>query len=168
MTSVERYEKALAVLDDFIREHKMRHTIERERLLKIMSELDEPVFTVNDLNAKREEAHISIATLYNSLDLFVAARILYRLERGQGVPLEQYKWAIGTKNSMRILCTRCGRDAPFNDKSLLRIIKERSYANFVPDHFTIYVYGVCKACRRLMIQQNNERLEALARNKKKQ
>lgn len=154
MTSVERYEKALAVLDAYIREHKLRHTLERERLLKIMAEVSEPIFTVHDIDAKRKEAHISVPTLYNSLNLFVSARILYKLERTRGVTTEQYKWALDAKNSMRVICTRCGREANFTDKALLRIIQERKYANFLPAHFSLYVYGTCKTCRRLLIQKN--------------
>jgi len=156
MTSVERYEKALAVLDEYIRANNLRHTLERERLLKIIAELNKPIFTVHDIDAKRQEAHISVPTLYNSLGLFVSARILYKLERTQGVTSEQYKWALDAKNSMRVICTRCGREATFNDKALLQIVQNRKYANFVPAHFSLYVYGVCKTCRRLLIQKNDE------------
>ena len=157
MTSIERYEKALAVLDAYIREHKLRHTLERERLLKIISEINEPIFSVHEIESKRKEAHISLPTLYNSLDLFVSARILYRLERTRGVTSEQYKWALDAKNTLRVICTRCGREASFTDKALLRIIQERKYANFIPAHFSLYVYGTCKTCRRLLIQKNAEK-----------
>ena len=156
MTSVERYEKALAVLDTYIREHNLRHTLERERLLKIMAEVNAPIFTVHDIDAKRKDAHISVPTLYNSLNLFVSARILYKLERTRGVTQEQYKWALDAKNSMRVICTRCGREANFTDRAILRIVQERKYANFIPAHFSLYVYGTCKTCRRLLIQRNSE------------
>ena len=155
MTSVERYEKALEVLDQYIRDHQLRHTLERETLLKIIAELNTPIFTIHDIDAKRKDAHISVPTLYNSLNLFVSAQILYRLERTHGVQLEQYKWALDAKNSMRVICTRCGREANFTDKALLRIVQERKYANFIPAHFSLYVYGVCKNCRRLLIKGNN-------------
>ena len=157
MTSAARYDKALAALETYIREHKMRHTLERARLLKIIAEINAPIFTVHDIEAKRKEAHISLPTLYNSLNLFVSARILYRLERTQGVTSEQYKWALDAKNSMRVICTRCGREANFTDPALLRIIRERKYANFIPAHFSLYVYGTCKTCRRLLIQKNENK-----------
>lgn len=156
MTSVERYEAALVILDNYIREHNLRHTIERERLLKIMSEVSAPIFTVQDIDAKRKDAHISVPTLYNSLNLFVSARILYKLERTHGVNVDQYKWAVDAKNTMRVICTRCGREANFTDRAILRIVQERKYANFIPAHFSLYVYGTCKTCRRLLIQRNNE------------
>jgi len=154
MTSVERYEKALAMLDEYIRANNMRHTLERERLLKIIADVKKPIFTIHDIDEQRKAEHISVPTLYNSLGLFVSARILYKLERTQGVTCEQYKWALDAKNSMRVICTRCGREASFNDRALLQIVHNRKYANFVPAHFSLYVYGVCKACRRLMIQRN--------------
>jgi Fe2+/Zn2+ uptake regulation proteins len=156
MTSVERYEKASAVLDEYIREHKLRHTLERERLLRMIADINEPIFTVHDIEIKRKDAHISLPTLYNSLNLFVSARILYRLERTQGVTSEQYKWALDAKNTLRVICTRCGREATFTDRALLRIVQERKYANFVPAHFSLYVYGTCKTCRRLLIQKNKK------------
>ena len=152
MTSVERYEQALVVLDKYIRDHNLRHTLEREQMLKIMAEINKPIFTIHDIDQKRKDAHISVPTMYNSLNLFVSARILYRLERTHGVQLEQYKWALDAKNSMRVICTRCGREASFTDKALLRIIQERKYANFIPAHFSLYVYGTCKTCRRLLIK----------------
>ena len=154
-TSVEKYEKALAVLDQYIREHNMRHTLERETLLKIMAEVNKPIFTVHDIDAKRKEQHISVPTLYNSLNLFVSARILYRLDRAHGVQVEQYKWALDAKSSMRVICTRCGREANFTDPAVQRILLTRKYANFIPAHFSVYVYGVCKNCRRLLIERNN-------------
>ena len=156
MTTVERYEKALAVLDEYIREHDMRHTIEREQLLKFVAEINKPLFTIHDLDSKRQEAHISLPTLYNSLELFVSARILYKLERTKGVISEQYKWALDAKDAMRIICTRCGREANFTDKAIQQIVQNRKYANFVPAHFSLTIYGVCKTCRRLLIRQNKK------------
>ena len=156
MTSIERYEQASGVLDNYIREHNLRHTLERKRLLKIIADINKPVFTVHDIDAKRKDAHISVPTMYNSLNLFVSAQILYKLERTQGVQVEQYKWALDAKSTMRVICTRCGREANFTDKAVLRILHERKYANFLPAHFSLYVYGVCKTCRRLLIQQNSE------------
>lgn len=156
MTTVERYEKALAVLDEYIREHNMRHTIEREQLLKFVAEINKPLFTIHDLDSKRQEAHISLPTLYNSLELFVSARILYKLERTKGVISEQYKWALDAKDAMRIICTRCGREAHFADKAIQQIVQNRKYANFVPAHFSLTIYGVCKTCRRLLIRQNKK------------
>ena len=154
MTSVEKYEKALAVLDEYIRANNLRHTLERERLLKVMADVKKPIFTVHDIDEKRKEQHISVPTLYNSLNLFVSARILYKLERTHGVQLEQYKWALDAKSSMRVICTRCGREANFTDQAVQRILSDRKYANFIPAHFSLYVYGVCKTCRRLLIQRN--------------
>ena len=154
MTSVEKYEKALAVLDEYIRAHNLRHTLERERLLKIMADVKKPLFTVHDIDEQRKEQHISVPTLYNSLNLFVSARILYKLERTRGVQLEQYKWALDAKDTMRVSCTRCGREANFTDLAVQRILHDRKYANFIPAHFSLYVYGVCKTCRRLLIQRN--------------
>lgn len=144
------------MLDEYIREHKLRHTIEREQLLKIIAEVNKPLFTVNDLDSKRQEAHISLPTLYNSLGLFVSARILYKIERTQGVTSEQYKWALDPKSSSRVICTRCGREANFTDKAIQQIIQNRRYANFVPAHFTLCVYGVCKTCRKLLVKRNNK------------
>lgn len=153
MTSVERYETALAMLDKYIVEQGLRHTIEREQLLKIMADLNQTVFTFSDLDQKRQDAHISVPTLYNSLRLFVSARILYKMQRTQGVKQEQYKWTFDSKNTLRMICTRCGREAAFTDKALLNIVNNRNYTNFVPAHFSLFVYGECKACRRLQIKK---------------
>lgn len=153
MTSVERYEHALRLLDAYIRENNLRHTLERENLLRMMAELNKPVFTFKDLDKKRQEAHISVPTLYNSLNLFVSARILYCMPRTQGVSQEQYKWTFESKNTLRMICTRCGREAAFRDKALEQIVQKRNYTNFVPANYALFVYGECKICRKLQMQR---------------
>ena len=150
-SSVERYEKALAVLDEYIRKHNMRHTFEREEVLRVISKISNPLFTIHDLERRCDEVRIARSTLYNSLNLFVSARILYRIERTMGINTEQYKWALGAKNTMRLICTRCGRESRFSDEAIMRLIRDRNYSNFSPIHFSLYVYGECKRCRRMDI-----------------
>ena len=149
------YDTALGKLNAYIAANNMRHTTEREMVLNEICVMTQP-FTAEQLAEHCRPLRLSQGTVYNSLALFVSARILYKLERTKGVISEQYKWALDAKDAMRIICTRCGREAHFTDKAIQQIVQNRKYANFVPAHFSLTIYGVCKTCRRLLIRQNKK------------
>ena len=156
MTSDEKYTRALALLNDYIRANNLRHTAEREMILQVLSEVKTPTFTTKQVEKEVSKLHISLPTLYNSLRLFVSARILYKIDRVSGMQQEHYGWYVDTKNSMIIVCTDCGRTARFTDKAIQNTIYNRKYANFVPAHFAMFVYGQCRACRRILVKQMQE------------
>jgi len=156
MTSEEKYHRALTLLNDYLKANNMRHTAEREMILQVLSEVRTPTFTTKQVENEVSKLHISLPTLYNSLRLFISARILYKIDRVSGMQQEHYGWYVDAKNSMVIVCTNCGRTARFTDKAIQNTIYNRKYANFVPAHYAMFVYGQCRACRRILVKQMQE------------
>ena len=66
----------------------------------------------------------------------------------RGKAATEYEVITGEHHRMEIICQKCGRVAEIQDKAIARLIKERKYSNFTLQHYSLFVYGECKICRR--------------------
>ena len=141
------YDSALNRLNAYIQQEKLRVSPVRKMVLERVCLLKQP-FTAEQLIEACAEEHISDATIYNALTLFVTARILQATKRQRGQTATEYELTIGTHSRMQIVCTKCGRVTTIHDKALEQIVKEHKYYNFNFDRFSLFVYGECKHCRK--------------------
>lgn len=153
MKNEKDYIAAKAKLDDYVDAHHMRHTQEREMLLKALCEMEQP-FAVKALLASAEEQHISQGTVYNTLALLVSAQILHCVKRGYGREQAEYELLTNAQTHLELVCRRCGRVAKFKDVAIENLVRARKYSNFTLRSFSLYVYGECKTCKR-KIKNNN-------------
>lgn len=142
------YESALEHLNAYIAEHNMRHTPEREMVLMEICEMPQP-FTADKLTERCQKLRLSQGTVYNTLNLFVSARILHCFIRENGRAATEYELTTGSKSHIQIICNNCGRLAEVHDKAIEHIVASRKYSNFVPHLYTMRIYGQCKVCRSL-------------------
>ena len=105
-------------------------------------------FTADQLVEACQAQRISVGTVYNSLEIFVSAQILHSITRQRGQNATEYEWMVGDQTRMQVVCEKCGRVSDFHDKAIERLIQERRYSNFTIQHFSLYVYGECKLCRK--------------------
>ncbi len=147
------YQAADAKLRAYIRSKEMRPSKVRNMVLRQVCILKKP-FTADQLVKACEADRISVGTVYNSLRLFVDAGILRGTNRQRGQIATEYELQTDKDCVMQIICTRCGRVARIDDKAVHHLVTTRKYSNFNMAHFSLYVYGECKICRRLtMIAQ---------------
>ena len=142
------YQEAAERLNTYIDAHGLRHTQEREWVLRHVCALHGP-FSAEHLIVLCREEHISPATVYNTLSLLTDAHILYPLNRQYGHKKATYELLTRGDTHLQIICTRCGRVADFRDTAVQNLLHARRYSNFLLSHFSLYVYGTCKVCRRL-------------------
>lgn len=141
----------LRCLDQLLRYqegHGLHHTPERDTILKVIIEHAVP-FSPKELVTWLEGMHISRATVYNTLDLLVSAHILHCLRQQMNTKQVQYELALAHTNYIQMICTRCGRTVELRDAAIRNVVENRRYSNFIEQHFSLYVYGVCKVCRRI-------------------
>jgi len=144
------YEEALTKLNDYIESHNMRHTPEREMVLNEICDMQQP-FTAEQLTERCKPLRLTQATVYNSLKLFIVARILHSFVRETGRSATQYELAVATRSTVMMVCTRCGRTVELRDKTAIdHIVAMRKYSNFVPENYSMRIYGHCKLCRRIL------------------
>lgn len=142
------YETALERLNAYIAEHNMRHTPEREMVLTEICDMPQP-FKADKLTERCQKLRLSQGTVYNTLSLFVSARILHAFIRENGRAATEYELTVGEKSRIQMICTNCGRMVDLHDKAIEHIVNARKYNNFVPEHYTMRIYGQCKVCRSL-------------------
>ena len=105
-------------------------------------------FTIDELRASLNELAISRATVYNTLSLLEDAQLVRRLTKEYGVRAAQYELVRATDSVVQIICQRCGRVGIVKDPTIKRMLADKRWSNFEPDHFSLYVVGQCKVCRR--------------------
>ena len=141
------YNSALERLNQYVLSHNKRPSKVRNEVLEQAFLLPQP-FTADQLMEACKEQRISTGTVYNSLQLFVSAQILHGITRQRGQNATEYEWMVGDQTRMQVVCEKCGRVSDFHDKAIGRLIQERRYSNFNMQHFSLYVYGECKLCRK--------------------
>ena len=139
-------EKGTEQLRAYLTEHGLKHTPERYSIMATACRLQH--FTIDELRASLTEFSISRATIYNTLALLEDARLVQKLDKEFGVRTAQYEWVIDRESSVQIICSKCGRVSPVKDSTISRMLADKRWTNFVPHHFSLYVFGECKVCRR--------------------
>lgn len=142
------YNNAVERLNGYLKANEMRPSVVRNAVLEQACYLPQP-FTAKQLVEVCKEQRISIGTVYNSLNLFISAQILHATERQRGKTATEYELITGNQHRMQIICQKCGRVSDIQDRAIARLIQERKYSNFTLQHYSLFVYGECKVCRRL-------------------
>ncbi len=142
------FDKAKVILTDYVREHHLRNTMERFTILQQICTY-RFAFRADQLIADIcEKEHISVATIYNTLDLLVRCKLLTKLPAHVGSACDEYELVLLHGNHLSFYCTNCGREVAFQDKALDDILRGKRFSNFNMEHFSLRVYGTCKKCRR--------------------
>lgn len=142
------YNNAVERLNGYLKANEMRPSVVRNAVLEQACYLPQP-FTAKQLVEVCKEQRISIGTVYNSLNIFISAQILHATERQRGKMATEYELITGNQHHMQIICQKCGRVSDIQDRAIARLIQERKYSNFTLQHYSLFVYGECKVCRRL-------------------
>ena len=104
-------------------------------------------FDVEMLYQRLEGAnfHVSRATLYNTIELLVDARLLVRHQFGtQGV---QYECAEKAAGHFHLVCSHCGRIQEYKDQALKASVLSKKFTKFTPEYFSMYIFGLCSKCK---------------------
>lgn len=142
----EILKKSSDLLNAYLDQHHLKHTPERVIILTSVCRLQR--FTIHELRATLTEFTISRATVYNTLVLLEKANIIIRLEKEFGVRTTQYELALMKESFVHIVCQQCGRVSKVNHSTITRMLADKRWNNFVPQSFSLYIYGHCKVCRR--------------------
>ncbi len=150
------YDIAKKILADYIRENHLRNTLERQLVLQQICAYPSAFSAEKLIVDLGKKEHISVATVYNTLDLFVKCRLLSKMPAHVGSPTDEYELVFLQRNHLTFFCTNCGREVPFQDRALEDFLKGKRFTNFNMGYFSLRVYGTCKKCRRLPLVQNKE------------
>ena len=139
------YESIKEAFTEYIKKHKHRKTPERYAILeKIYSY--EGHFNADILyNAMKSEYRVSLATIYNTLELLIDCKLIIKHQIGG--QFAQYEKTFGNNAHHHLICTNCGKVKEFTDKQLRLAIQNRKFAHFQMSHYSLYLYGLCQNCK---------------------
>lgn len=146
------FQSASNHLCTYLDEHGLRHTPERFTILAKICYLQR--FTIEELRGVLTELTISRATVYNTLSLLENAHLVQKLDKEFGVRSTQYELVQASESSVQVVCQRCGRVSIIKDSTISRMLADKRWPNFVPHHFSLYMFGQCKVCRRKINKKN--------------
>ena len=139
-TAVER------ILDNYLEMNNHRKTPERYTILKAIYSINRH-FTLEELNerlTKELNFHVSRATLYNTLNLFLELRLVIR-HRFQGTT--KYEACYDNNSHCHQICTICGKVTEVKSPEIIMAVENMHLKRFRKDGFSLYVYGVCSTCQ---------------------
>lgn len=132
-------------LTAYLVQKKLRKSEERYAILQLICEFPGH-FEINTLHKELEEQnyHVSKATLYNTLDLFIEAGLIVRhFITTQTV---QYELRHIAEMHQHLICTHCGDVKEIKSQILSADIKNLKLRRFTPDFSSLYIYGICSRC----------------------
>lgn len=131
---------------EFLKSKKLRKTPERFALLEYIATTSGH-FTLENMQEQVEQSgfHVSRATLYNTVNLLVEARMLRRHDI-EGLPV-QYELASLPPHS-HLICTTCHKLKEVRDNHFIAFMNTRKYNAFNTQYYSHYVFGTCSTCAR--------------------
>lgn len=149
--------KTSAVLDAFVNYlhgSNKRITPERLSILEVIARQNK-AFTIEDLREKmqKEAFAVSVATLYNTVELLQAAKLLKCVRLPYSVST-LYRIDFNDMPRVYLLCEECGRIKEATAKELNRYIGKYVFPRFQQSSFTLSISGICAKCMKL--RNNNQ------------
>lgn len=132
---------------EYLIKHNLRQTKERYVILEQIYSLNGH-FNVESLYVsllEDKKFHVSKATLYNTIELLVAARLVIRHQFG--TMAVQYEKATDAATHHHLVCTHCGLIREYKDDSLTQNVINRKITKFSPEYYSLYIYGLCSKCK---------------------
>ena len=136
------------ILKNYLESHSLRKTPERFAILdEIYS--DSGHFRIEELYEamKNKNYHVSLATLYNNIDILIDAGLLVKHQFDKG---NTYEKTMDNIKHDHFICRQCGK---IYEVSLSKVedVKEevsQKYGFDVASHFLTF-YGICSNCKEL-------------------
>jgi Fur family ferric uptake transcriptional regulator len=141
----KRYTDMAEILTQYLEKKKMRKTEERSMILRCICSFPSH-FDISQLSQKLEEInfHVSLATLYNTLDILEDCRIVVR---HQSIQSTLYELRILAETHQHLICTKCGAIRDLKNVSLKQNIENLKIPRFNAEYYALYIYGICSKCK---------------------
>ena len=143
------------ILDNYLEMNNHRKTLERYTILRAIYSISGH-FTLEELNDKllnEMNFHVSRATMYNTLNLFMELRLVIR-HRFQGTT--KYEACYDNTSHCHQICTMCGRVDEVKSPEISMAVENMRTKRFRKDGFTLYVYGVCSSCQAKITKRRKQ------------
>lgn len=147
MKEDEIYYDVLQMFTKFLSEHQLRKTRERFAILEHIH-ANNGFFDAETLyDEMKDEFRVSLATVYNTLDLLTSCNLVSRNQFGGSKLI--FQKTFGTTAHHHLICSICGRVKEFSDRRFQDYINSKQFASFSISYYTLKLHGVCKKCNAI-------------------
>jgi len=137
----------------YLMEKSLRKTTERFMILEHICQL-KGHFDVEMLRLRLEEHnfHVSRASIYNTIELLMDARLVVRHQFSS--KLVQYELKALAITHHHVICSYCEAIKEIKHDKISKDIANLKITKFTYEYHSLYVYGMCSKCKfRLNHQQ---------------
>ncbi|MBQ2554567.1 MAG: transcriptional repressor [Prevotella sp.] len=140
-------DRVKAQFTEYLQTNHRRKTPERYAILDAAYDMD-ALFSLDDLNLLLEEKHfrVSMATLYNTVNLLVKAQLLVRHKMEQQT-LYEAEHSFGHCYQK---CSICGKTKAISKKDVVPVVENMKLRWFKKHDFSLIVFGICGSCQNKM------------------
>jgi Fur family ferric uptake transcriptional regulator len=135
----------IKLFHDFLKRRGMRHTREREAIVREILSSDEH-FDVDELFIRlKKKSGVSKASIYRTIPLLIEAGLISEvyLENGH----MHYEHVYGRDHHCHLRCNHCRTIIEFTDPRLTEIEEDLARKfNFVTDGHKLEITGICPKC----------------------
>ena len=142
------YEEALARMENHLRTHGKRCTIERRFVLQTLYQLTQPIDigTLHDLICN-ECGNVSLTTVYSTLELLEQLHLARRLDLiSHGMAF--FERTLGLEPHVYVVCGQCGMLTTLPQPDLQAMLQPKMPRGFAASGYTLVVRGTCSKCSR--------------------
>ena len=134
------------VLTEYLEQKKLRKTHER---------FQNQHFTIRELGLWLEENRfpVSIATLYNAINLFMQLKLV---ECHKLHTTTVYEASYGNGNIIRQICRVCGKEQELKAMRIFNVLDEIRLHRFRREETAIFIYGTCSNCQARITRMKNK------------
>ena len=132
-------------LTEYLRQNGHRKTCERFAILDAIYSIKGhfSMETLHDKLLNQEHFRVSRATLYNTIELLLDAKLVIKHQFGNS---SQYERSYNVDTHHHLICTECGQVTEMPNNELQRIIASSPMKRFQMSHYSLYIYGTCRKC----------------------
>ena len=147
-SEVPSYDELLERLKQLLRRSGLKHTSQRELILRVIYECEEH-FSPEELHQKVQhrfpDSRVGIATIYRTLSLLESEKMVTSVSFG----VNGKKYEFGMKHHHdHMICDRCGLMIEFVDETIEKrqnaIAKDHQFK--ITGHI-MQIHGICKDCQ---------------------
>lgn len=142
----------LKSFSDYLKNNKLRNTAERDAIFTTVCLTKDP-FTLEMIWQQLENTnfHVSRATVYNTIELLLDAKIVVRHQFTSSIVQYELKYIAEQHN--HLICTYCGTVRKIKDEKLNNFFADYKTSKFTPEYYSLYFYGICSKCKYRIAQE---------------
>ena len=140
------------IFSNYLKSKNLRQTTERTAIFnKICNTKD--FFSPDTIYQQLEDEnfHVSKASIYNTTDLLLDAKIVVRHQFTSSII--HYELKCIAEQYHYIICTTCGKVIRIKNERLNNSIMNYKTPKFTSEYYTLYIYGICSKCKYKIMRE---------------